>query len=172
MSKKSRDDSLPERKQEKHRAFRSFVHNIGLALLLIWVSIGLKHWVFTTTLASLTKEQTIRDDETLQIKQEERREFRSYVWGISLALALTVLSFALVHQSFNVSRHWLLIAIGAFAMVQILVHFRFFLHIGLRQKREDLHLLLFSGLLLTIMVSGTLWIMASLAQRMTMPVSF
>jgi len=31
---------------------------------------------------------------------------------------------------------------------------------------------LFSGLLMTIMVAGTIWIMASLAQRMAMPVSF
>jgi hypothetical protein len=52
--------------------------------------------------------------------------------------------------------------------VLIMVHFRFFLHIGFRQKREDLQLLLFSALLLIIMVTGTLWIMASLAVRMTM----
>jgi cytochrome o ubiquinol oxidase operon protein cyoD len=63
----------------------------------------------------------------------------------------------------------LFLIIGAFALAQILMHFRFFLHIGLRQKREDLQLLLFSALLLTIMVSGTIWIMASLAQRMKMP---
>ena len=60
-------------------------------------------------------------------------------------------------------------AIGDFALVQMLVHFRFFLHIGFRQKREDLQLLLFSALLLTIVVAGTIWIMASLAQRMAMP---
>jgi cytochrome o ubiquinol oxidase operon protein cyoD len=105
-----------------------------------------------------------------ELKQQERREFRSYVWGIGLALLLTVAPFALVHWA-GIPRFPLLIVIGAFALVQMLVHFRFFLHIGFKQKREDLQLILFSTLLLTIMVAGTIWIMASLALRMTMPAS-
>lgn len=101
-------------------------------------------------------------------RQDERREFRSYVWGIGLALVLTVVPFALV-QWVAIPRFSLLIVIGAFALVQMLVHFRFFLHIGLKQKREDLQLILFSALLLFIMVAGTLWIMTNLAIRMGMP---
>jgi cytochrome o ubiquinol oxidase operon protein cyoD len=172
VSKKSRRDSPPERKTEKHRSFRSYVNDIGLALLLIAVPIGLKHWIGTIPCASLPGDQTSSGDEMFQRKQEERREFRSYVWGITLALVLTVVPFALVHWFVNISRLWLLIAIGVFALVQILVQFRFFLHIGFKQKREDLQLLLFSGLLLTFMVGGTIWIMVSLAQRMAMPASF
>lgn len=99
---------------------------------------------------------------------EERREFRSYAWGIGLALGLTLVPFALVYWAV-LPRSTLLIVIGAFALVQMLVHFRFFLHIGFRQKREDLLLILFSALLLAIMVAGTIWIMASLGMRMTMP---
>jgi cytochrome o ubiquinol oxidase operon protein cyoD len=101
-------------------------------------------------------------------KQEERRDFRSYVWGLSLALLLTLVPFALVHWP-GIPRFRLLIVIGAFALVQAIVHFRFFLHIGFRQKREDLQLVLFSALLLIIMVAGTIWIMVSLAARMSMP---
>jgi cytochrome o ubiquinol oxidase operon protein cyoD len=100
--------------------------------------------------------------------REERKEFRSYVWGIGLALLLTLVPFALVHWA-AMPRISLLIVIGALALIQMLVHFRFFLHIGLRQKREDLQLIVFSALLLTIMVAGTIWIMASLATRMAMP---
>lgn len=100
--------------------------------------------------------------------KQERREFRSYVWGLSLALLLTVVPFALVHWA-GLPRLPLMIVIGVFALVQMLVHFRFFLHIGLRQNREDLQLILFSALLLTLMVAGTIWIMASLALRMAMP---
>ncbi|MDQ6646146.1 MAG: cytochrome C oxidase subunit IV family protein [Pseudomonadota bacterium] len=107
-------------------------------------------------------------DDRARLKHEERREFRSYVWGIGLALLLTLVPFALVHWA-AVSRRDLLIVIGSFALVQMLVHFHFFLHIGLKQKREDLQLILFSALLLTIMVAGTIWIMASLAARMAMP---
>lgn len=108
-----------------------------------------------------------RDDcsDQLELEQQERREFRSYVWGIGLALLLTVVPFALVHEV-DIPRFPLLIVIGVFALVQMLVHFRFFLHIGFKQKREDLQLILFSTLLLTIMVAGTIWIMANLAMRM------
>ena len=101
-------------------------------------------------------------------QQAERREFRSYVWGFGLALLLTLVPFALVHWA-GLPRSPLLIVIGAFALAQMVVHLRFFLHIGFRQKREDLQLILFSTLLLIIMVGGTIWIMYSLAVRMTMP---
>ena len=105
-----------------------------------------------------------------EIKQQERREFRSYVWGIGLALVLTLVPFALVNWGVMSSlRRTLFITIGAFALVQMIVHFRFFLHIGFRRKREDLQLILFSAVVLFIMVAGTIWIMASLATRMAMP---
>lgn len=101
-------------------------------------------------------------------RHDERREFRACVWGVGLALLLTVVPFALVYWM-AVPRRPLLIAIGAFALVQMIVHFRFFLHIGFRQRRDDLQLILFSCLLLFIMVAGTIWIMASLTLRMAMP---
>jgi cytochrome o ubiquinol oxidase subunit IV len=112
--------------------------------------------------------QTRDTEDALTRGRQERRDFQSYVWGIGLALLLTLVPFALVHRKV-ISHFPLLILIGTFALVQIIVHFRFFLHIGFRQKREDLQLLLFSALLLLIMVMGTLWIMASLAMRMTLP---
>ncbi|MEO6798634.1 MAG: cytochrome C oxidase subunit IV family protein [Rhodanobacter sp.] len=114
-------------------------------------------------------ELTHTSEEQADLEREERHDFHSYVWGVGLALLLTVLPFALVHWVPSIPHFPLLIVIGAFALVQMLVHFRFFLHIGFRQKREDLQLILFSALLLIIMVAGTLWIMASLAMRMAMP---
>ncbi|HEY8229058.1 MAG TPA: hypothetical protein VIG31_01260 [Rhodanobacteraceae bacterium] len=53
----------------------------------------------------------------------------------------------------------------------MIVHFRFFLHISFSHKREDLQLILFSTVLLIIMVAGTIWITASLATRMAVPMS-
>jgi cytochrome o ubiquinol oxidase operon protein cyoD len=102
-----------------------------------------------------------------QRSAEERKELRSYVWGVGLALVLTLVPFAMVHWTF-LPRLWLLIVIGAFALAQMLVHFRFFLHIGLKGRREDLQLIVFSAVLLTIMVAGTIWIMTSLTMRMAM----
>jgi cytochrome o ubiquinol oxidase operon protein cyoD len=100
--------------------------------------------------------------------QEERRDFRSYASGVGLALLLTLVPFALVHWARR-PPFPLLIVIGAFALVQMIVHFRFFLHIRFSQKREDLQLILFSTLVLIILVGGTIWIMGSLALRMAMP---
>lgn len=114
-------------------------------------------------------EQT-RDAEAAVSKREWRREFRSYVWGVGLALVSTLAAFAVVYLH-AAPRYWLLIVIGVLALVQMVVHFRFFLHISFSQKREDLQLILFSTLLLIIMVAGTIWIMASLASRMAVPMS-
>jgi len=100
--------------------------------------------------------------------EEERNDFHSYLWGIALALALTIVPFALVHWG-GASRLTLLMIIGALALVQMIVHFRFFLHISLSGKREDLQLILFSTLVLIIMVGGTVWIMGSLMLRMAVP---
>jgi cytochrome o ubiquinol oxidase subunit IV len=98
--------------------------------------------------------------------RERARELRSYIWGITLGLALTLVPFALVAWA-NASRSALLWTIGAFALAQIVVHFRFFLHIDMSaQKREDLQLILFSTLLLVLMCGGTIWIMYNLRMRM------
>lgn len=94
------------------------------------------------------------------------KELRSYLTGFVLALLLTIIPFALVAWG-NLSSHVTLITIAVFGVVQVIVQFRYFLHIDFsRQKREDLQLILFSVLLLLIMGGGTVWIMANLAYRM------
>lgn len=99
-------------------------------------------------------------------KQEHARELRSYIVGFGLALLLSIIPFALVAWG-GIARIISLWIIAAFALVQIIVHFRFFLHIDLsEQKREDLQLILFSALLFAIMSGGTIWIMYNLHMRM------
>lgn len=101
-----------------------------------------------------------------QPASDAQREKRSHVWGLVLAVVLTGAAFGLA--AFKVlSGGALLAAIGVLALIQVIVQFRFFLHIDLsRQKREDLQLILFTGLLIAMMVGGSLWIMASLDARM------
>ncbi|WP_322628866.1 cytochrome o ubiquinol oxidase subunit IV [Halothiobacillus sp.] len=93
-------------------------------------------------------------------------DLRIYQWGLGLALLLTAIPFALV-AFHGAPPSVLLWMIGVLGLIQVIVHFRFFLHIDLSsQKREDLHLILFTVLLLVIMAGGTIWIMHNLAERM------
>ncbi|OHV13929.1 cytochrome o ubiquinol oxidase subunit IV [Kushneria phosphatilytica] len=98
--------------------------------------------------------------------QERASELKNYIVGFILALVLTLIPFGLVAFT-DISRMQLYGVIGLCALIQIIVHFRFFLHITLaRNKREDLQLILFSVLILAIMCGGTLWIIFNLYTRM------
>lgn len=95
-----------------------------------------------------------------------RKELRSYVIGLALAVVLSVAAFGCVAWSGlpRTSQLWI---VAACAIVQIVVHFRYFLHIDLsRSKRDDLQLILFSFLIVVLMVAGTLWILLNLHARM------
>lgn len=105
-----------------------------------------------------------------ELSEEEAKEFsterRGYAWGFFLALVLTLIPFGLAAYS-QIEPLTLYVIIAICAVVQIVVHFRFFLHITLaKNKREDLQLILFTILILTILVGGTLWILFNLYYRM------
>lgn len=96
----------------------------------------------------------------------KRGEIRSYAIGYGLALALTGAAFATVRWPSFASTTTLAILFGL-ALVQMVVHFGFFLHISLRKSaRDDLQLILFSTLIVILMVSGTLVILFNLRARM------
>lgn len=95
-----------------------------------------------------------------------KQEFQSYLTGLVLAVLLTVASFALVVFHL-VAPHWMLGTLALLALVQIVVHFRFFMHIDLQKShRDDLQLILFTALIIGLMVGGTIWILASQHARM------
>ena len=96
----------------------------------------------------------------------QQRETMTYVIGYGSALVLTYAAFGLVYLR-------LLSGLEAFSTVlglgllQMLVHFRCFLHIDLkRSARADLVLILFSSLVVALMVGGTLVVLLNLRQRM------
>ncbi len=96
----------------------------------------------------------------------KRDEIRSYAIGYGLALALTCAAFATVHWPSFASTTTLAIVL-VLALVQMAVHFRFFLHISFQKSsRDDLQLILFSALIVILMVSGTLVILFNLRARM------
>ena len=60
-----------------------------------------------------------------------------------------------------------LVVIAILALVQVVVHLRYFLHIDLKSTpRDNLLALAFAAVLICIMVGGTLWIMLDLNARM------
>ncbi len=94
------------------------------------------------------------------------RDLRSYLTGFALAIALTVASFW-VALSGGLAAGTTLTVIGILAILQLLVHLRYFLHIDRsRQKREDLDLILFTSLVVLIIVLGTIWVLGNLYDRM------
>jgi cytochrome o ubiquinol oxidase operon protein cyoD len=91
---------------------------------------------------------------------------RPYLTGLALALILTAIPFALV-QSRLMGGAAAVAVIAVAAVLQILVHLLFFLRLDPAETpRETLLALGFAGLLIVIMVGGSLWIMFDLHQRM------
>ncbi len=87
-------------------------------------------------------------------------------FGLALAIVLTAVAFGSVAWG-GLSRTTVLWIVAVTAVAQIVVHFRFFLHIDLsKSKRDDLQLILFSSLIVAVMVGGTIWILANLQMRM------
>lgn len=96
----------------------------------------------------------------------KRPEFITYITGYASALVLTGAAFGFVQWRVLAVQSTLGLVFGL-ALVQIIVHFRFFLHVSLkRSAREDLQLVLFSTLIILLMVGGTLVILFNLYARM------
>ena len=94
------------------------------------------------------------------------RTAKPYLIGIVLAVTLTAIPFALVALG-TFTRETTLLVIVAAAVIQILVHLRFFLHIDFATTpRENLIALAFACVLIFLMVGGSLWIMFDLYNRM------
>ena len=95
---------------------------------------------------------------------ERTKEFWRYLVGFGLAAVLTIIPFALVALA---GGGWVYGIVALCAAAQVVVHLRFFLHLSFRgQQREDLHLVLFTALILLLMIGGTIWVLGSLYTRM------
>jgi len=95
-----------------------------------------------------------------------RGSFKSYAIGLILSIVLTAIPFALV-MSGALSRSAVLFGIFGAAIVQILVHLHYFLHLDASSAmRWNVLALLFAVLIIILFVGGTLWIMYHLNYRM------
>jgi len=92
----------------------------------------------------------------------------SYVLGFVLAVGLTAIPFAVVAKHY-MSPANSLIVIAITAVLQVLVHLRFFLHLRLTTTpRENLLAIAFTAVLLFLMLGGSFWIMFDLDRRMAL----
>lgn len=91
-----------------------------------------------------------------------------YLTGFVLAVVLTAIPFALVAGGWLAPATTFLV-IAAAAVVQVVVHLRFFLNLGFASTpRENLLALAFAAVLIGLMVGGSLWIMFDLDYRHAM----
>jgi cytochrome o ubiquinol oxidase operon protein cyoD len=98
----------------------------------------------------------------------ERHGFLSYFVGFVLAVVLTAIPFYLVYSHALPPSRIMYVIAGA-AVLQILVHLRFFLHLNFTTTpKENLLAIAFTSVLLFLMVGGSLWIMIDLHSRMAL----
>ncbi|WP_213773081.1 cytochrome o ubiquinol oxidase subunit IV [Bradyrhizobium sp. dw_78] len=94
---------------------------------------------------------------------------RSYLTGFFLSVVLTVIPFWLVMGDVLSSKQATALVIMAFAVVQIIVHMIFFLHMNPRSENGwTLMALLFTLVLVGITLSGSLWVMYHLNANMVL----
>ncbi|WP_118985116.1 cytochrome o ubiquinol oxidase subunit IV [Photorhabdus sp. CRCIA-P01] len=87
---------------------------------------------------------------------------KSYLIGFVLSVILTVIPFWMVMDG-SASHATILTTVVGLAVVQILVHFIYFLHMNTSsEERWNLVALLFTILIIGIVVVGSLWIMYNL----------
>ncbi|ATA24948.1 cytochrome o ubiquinol oxidase subunit IV [Brenneria goodwinii] len=84
---------------------------------------------------------------------------KSYLIGFVLSVILTVIPFAMV-MSGSASQHAIILTVVGCAVVQILVHLIYFLHLSsASEERWNVVALAFTVLIIAIVVAGSIWIM-------------
>lgn len=92
--------------------------------------------------------------------------YKSYITGFVLAVLFTLISFTFVIVD-QVPKKVAFIGLSIAALLQMLVHLRYFLHLdGSPGQRWNVVLLTFTGVLVFIFIGGTIWVMYTLNSRM------
>ena len=97
------------------------------------------------------------------------KDLRSYIIGFVLSLALTLEAYALVTSGLY-SAGVTVTLILLLAIIQLLVQLFFFLHLDRAIRAPwNIVMLLFMGMVVAIVVFGSLWIMQNLNYHMQSP---
>ncbi|WP_159566032.1 cytochrome o ubiquinol oxidase subunit IV [Budvicia diplopodorum] len=87
---------------------------------------------------------------------------KSYLIGFVLSVILTAIPFWIVMTK-AAGPSTLVVSVALFAVVQVVVHLVYFLHMNTKsEERWNFIALIFTGLIIAIVVVGSLWIMYNL----------
>jgi cytochrome o ubiquinol oxidase operon protein cyoD len=96
---------------------------------------------------------------------------RGYLTGFVLAAILTVIAFWLVMGDVFASRELTIFAVLGLAVIQIIVHMIFFLHLNTRSEQGwNMLALIFTAVLVIIVLGASIWVVYTENQLM-MPMS-
>ena len=96
--------------------------------------------------------------------------FSGYMLGFVLSVVLTAIPFWLVMSGVLPSKQITALVIMAFAVVQIIVHMIYFLHMNTTSENGwSMMALIFTIVMVVIALSGSLWVMSHLNSNM-MPI--
>lgn len=103
---------------------------------------------------------------------EEIGSLKSYIIGFALSILLTLIAYFLVVEHV-LTYLTLIFTIVGLATVQTVVQLVFFLHLG-QEPKPHMNSLIFSvmGVVILILVIGSLWIMFDLDNRVMAPMEF
>jgi len=91
---------------------------------------------------------------------------KSYAIGFILSVILTVIPFGLVMYP-TLPKDMTLLIIVAFAVIQIVVHLYYFLHLDTsKEARSSVTSFLFTAMVIALLVGLSLWIMISIHTSM------
>jgi cytochrome o ubiquinol oxidase operon protein cyoD len=98
---------------------------------------------------------------------ESHGSLRDYVIGFILSVVLTAIPFWLVMSGAIADKQATAMVIMAFAVVQIVVHMIYFLHMNTKSENGwTVMALIFTIILVVIALSGSLWVMYHLNHNM------
>ncbi|MEJ2508047.1 MAG: cytochrome o ubiquinol oxidase subunit IV [Gammaproteobacteria bacterium] len=87
---------------------------------------------------------------------------RSYLTGFVLAVVLTVIPFGLVMYS-DMPREYIVYGVFAAAVLQILVHLHYFLHLDRSSDQSwNVAAIALTAIAIVVVVGGSLWVMIEL----------
>jgi cytochrome o ubiquinol oxidase operon protein cyoD len=96
----------------------------------------------------------------------KKRWLANHQKGFVFSIFLTLLPFALVYGKL-LPRTFTILTISIAAIIQILLQVHYFLGVdGAQKERWNLISLIFTFLIMTIFIGGTLWVMFTLNYRM------